>query len=274
MVAMPGLRYSAVGATQLENGAGASKFTLAVLPDRSGNIRPGVFRRIAAQVELMHPDFAVFIGDAIEITGASTPEEEEVALLHVEWDGFFDELAPLTRPVYFVPGWHDYKSPLHALVYHHRLGADFYSWDYRGCHFIALNCYDAFVKGEAPRSAVWRVGETQMQWLAADVRASSSAAHTVLFVHAFYESMERSEICGLLADRSHTIISGSSHAYRKTSCGGCTYYVVGTAGGYSPLDGPEDGTVDHFLWMTIEDGIPHIANVLIDSVLADDFCTE
>ena len=78
----------------------------------------------------------------------------------------------------------------------------------------------------------------------------------------------------LLRGRQFTIVSGSSHCYRKQEFAGATYYQLGTAGGYSSLDGVGNGTVDHFTWVTVDSGATKIANVLIDSVLPDDFCTE
>ncbi|HEY3330383.1 MAG TPA: hypothetical protein VGK19_10210 [Capsulimonadaceae bacterium] len=250
-----------------------ARFSFAVMPDRSGNIRQGVFSRIAEQVDLMSPDFAVFIGDAIEIY--DTPEDADTTeILNEQWDEFCEELKPLTRPVFFVPGWHDYKSEAHAKVYAKRIGPSYYSFDYHGCHFIVLNSYDAYLHNEASADAVWRLGSRQLDWLALDLSTHASASHTFVLVHAFYESLERQEVIDLLGKRSFDIISGSSHCYRKQDFHGTPYYQLGTAGGYSSLDGPGNGTVDHFMWVTVEGKHVKIANVLIDSVLPDDFCTE
>ncbi|MDR3708345.1 MAG: hypothetical protein P4L33_08590 [Capsulimonadaceae bacterium] len=252
--------------------AHADRFSFAVLPDRSGNVRKGVFHRISEQVELLSPHFAVFIGDAIEICDADAEDAE--AHVVEEWDEFQAELSPITRPVYFVPGWHDYKSPIHARVFQERFGPGYYSWDYHGCHFIVLNCYEAFLHGETDRDAVWKLGAQQLDWLALNLSMSRSAAHTFVFVHAFYESVERREIADLLRDRPCTVISGSTHCYRKQEFAGLVYYQLGTAGGYSTLDGIGNGTVDHFTWVTVDNGQVKLANVLIDGVLPDDFCTE
>ena len=221
---------------------------------------------------MLSPNFAVFIGDAIEICDPADPNA--AALIESEWNNFDAEIAPLTRPVYFVPGWHDYKSNIHARIYEQRIGSGYYSWDSHGCHFIVLNSYDAHLRGEATADAVWKLGSKQLDWLAVNLNMSKATAHTFVFVHAFYESLERHEIIRLLSDRPHTIISGSSHCYRKQTFEGDAYYQLGTAGGYSTLDGPENGTVDHFMWVTVDADKVRIANVLIDSVLPDDFCTE
>jgi len=220
----------------------------------------------------MSPDFAVFIGDAIEICDSEEPDSQ--ATINQEWDQFTRELSPLTRPVYFVPGWHDYKSPLHAQIYRDRLGPGYYSWDYQRCHFIVLNSYDAYLQGEASRDAVWKLGSRQLDWLAMNLTMSDPAIHTFIFVHAFYESLERREVIDLLRGRQFTIISGSTHCYRKQEFAGIPYYQLGTAGGYSALEGIGNGTVDHFTWVTVDNGKAKIANILIDSVLPDDFCTE
>jgi hypothetical protein len=250
-----------------------NRFSFAVIPDRSGNIRPGIFRRIAQQVELLSPDFAVFIGDAIEICNG--PESDDlIETLNSEWDEFFDELSEISRPVYLTPGWHDYKSELHAQIYQERVGPGRYSWNYQGCHFIVLNCYEAALRGETSKHGVWKLGTDQLDWLALDLSISASASHTFIFIHAFYESVERQELIDLLGNRKFTIISGSSHCYRKQSFSGATYYQLATAGGYSSLDGIGNGTVDHFTWVTIDGEDCKMSNILIDSVLPDDFCTE
>lgn len=266
-------RSKRAAAINLDPPVNRERFSFAVLPDRSGNIRPGVFRRIAEQTSLMSPEFAVFIGDAIEIY--DTPEDSDTnEILNAQWDEFFDELAPLKRPIYFIPGWHDYKSPEHVDIYNKRIGPGYYSLNFQGCHFIFLNAYDAFHHGEATPDAVWRLGSRQLDWLAVDLSANAKASHTFVFVHAFYESLERQEVVDLLGHRPSTIISGSSHCYRKQEFNGAVYYQLGTAGGYSALDGVGNGTVDHFMWVTFDAGQVTIGNVLIDSVLPDDFCTE
>ncbi len=267
------LLSSHAAVVNLQRQAHPKRFSFALLPDRSGNIRPGVFRRIAEQVEMMSPDFAIFTGDAIEIIDSPDDEETKLAL-NEQWDEFLDELSPLTRPVYLTPGWHDYKSAAHAEVFSKRLGSPRYSFDYHDCHFIVLNCYEAFINGEASTDAVWRLGARQLDWLAMDLSAHKSAKHTFVIVHAFYESMERQEVVDLLKGRPFTIFSASSHAYRKQEFAGTTYYQLATAGGYSSLDGVGNGTVDHFAWVTVDNGDVKIANVLLDGVLPDDFCTE
>jgi hypothetical protein len=266
-------RSGHVAAVNLDRQPAPNRFSFALLPDRSGNIRPGIFRRVAEQVEMMAPDFAIFTGDAIEII--DTPDNDDTkTALNEQWDDFFDELSPLTRPVYFTPGWHDYKSACHAEVFQKRIGPARYSFDYSDCHFIVLNCYEAFLHGDASEDAVWRLGAKQLDWLAMDLSTHTKAKHTFVIVHAFYESMERQEVVDLLHGRAFTIISASSHAYRKQEFNGITYYQLATAGGYSALDGVGNGTVDHFMWITVDNGNVKIANVLLDGVLPDDFCTE
>jgi hypothetical protein len=261
------------GGFNLERVVNRDRFAFAVIPDRSGNIRPGVFRRIAQQVDLMSPSFAVFIGDAIEITD-SADDADLLEQVNEQWNEFEDELSGLSRPVYMCPGWHDYKSEVHAQIYRQRIGAARFSWNHQGCHFVVLNCYEAALRGEVTGNGVWKLGTQQLDWLALDLSISSSAQHTFIFLHAFYETLERQEIVDLLKNRSFTIISGSSHCYRKHSFNGVPYYQLGTAGGYSTLDGVGNGTVDHFSWVTVDGSDVKLSNVLIDSVLADDFCTE
>ncbi|MFY7951910.1 MAG: hypothetical protein ACOVT5_05340, partial [Armatimonadaceae bacterium] len=59
----------------------AEQFQFAVVADRTGGHRRGVFSKAVQQINLMHPEFVMSVGDLIE--GAATAEAN-----NKQWDEF------------------------------------------------------------------------------------------------------------------------------------------------------------------------------------------
>jgi hypothetical protein len=250
----------------------ADKFAFAVIPDRGGGVRPGVFRRVVEQAQRLRPDFLISIGELLDGRGNPADPEDNHRIIQEEWNDAFDEMSGLSLPIYFCPGWHDMRTPAHVEAYSLRCGASYYSWNHCGCQFIVLNCYQLFTDNDFNRLRIWRVGEPQLRWLR-NLASTGTAKHTFVFIHAFYPETERAEIISCLGEHNWTLFSGSSHSYMKQYFEGRAYYQLGRAGG-AEFGGTckELGQFDHFTWVSVEEGTPQIANVLIDAVLPDNYC--
>jgi calcineurin-like phosphoesterase family protein len=112
------------------------QFTFAVLSDRTGLARPGVFERAIDVTNLLRPDFVVQVGDQIE---GYTEDAAELEAQWKEFDAITDELAV---PYFRVPGNHDVSNELMRQEWVRRHGALHYSFRYRDVLFVVLNTQD------------------------------------------------------------------------------------------------------------------------------------
>ena len=128
---------------------GADDFSFAVLGDRTGKHRPGVFEAAVAQVEQLHPDFVINVGDLIE------GNTEDRAQLNREWDGIEAAVARLSVPFFYVPGNHDLTNAVQLAEWRRRLGAPYYSFTYKDVLFVVLDTEDP-PQPEIARTAMLR----------------------------------------------------------------------------------------------------------------------
>src|SRR3989440_13085015 len=78
-------------------------FRFSILGDRTGGAQPEIYGRIWREIDLMHPDFVINVGDTIE--------GGQDKLVQGEWR----DLRPVWQryshfPLYFTPGNHDIWS--------------------------------------------------------------------------------------------------------------------------------------------------------------------
>jgi len=247
------------------------RFQFAVMSDNTGGHRPGVWMHGVRNLNLLRPEFVVSIGDLIE--GGSEDEQQ----VESEWDEFQGFIRQLDMKFFFVAGNHDVSNPVMHRIWRKHFGAEWYSFDYQGVHFVCL-C------SEDPDATL---GEQQLQWLGTDLREHSQARWTFVFLHkplwAYSEkalhvgnpdTTQWQQVAAWLKDRPHTVFAGHIHQYVQYARNGTHYYQLGTTGGSSRLRGAAYGEFDHVTWVTMESDGPHIANVLLDGVLAPDVVTE
>jgi len=125
-----------VARTQKDFAGGADEFRFVVIGDRTGKHRPGVFEDAMDKVEALRPDFVINIGDLIE------GNSEDRAQLGKEWDEVNAAIDRLSVPFFYVPGNHDLTNEVQRSEWRKRLGADYYSFTYKGALFLVLNTED------------------------------------------------------------------------------------------------------------------------------------
>ena len=133
-------------------------------PDAKVTLRKAV-RAVNSLEE--QPDFIVFTGDLTHTT--DDPKERRKRMAQ-----FRDIVADLkVKTVHFMPGEHD-ASLDQGQAFQEFFGKTHYTFDHKGVHFIVLdNVSD-------PRAMI---GETQLQWLAADLAQLPRDANIVVFTH-------------------------------------------------------------------------------------------
>jgi hypothetical protein len=205
------------------------------------------------------------LGDQVYESGTS---EEFASCFDPTWGVFKDRIRP-------VPGNHEYRTP-GADGYYRYFGAQagpdrrgYYSFDFRGWHFIALDSM-----------ADTAAGSPQYQWLVDDLARSSATTCTIAYTHfpTFSSGVEHGSypkmqplFAALHAAGVEIMLAGDEHVYerfapqdasgRADPARGIRQFVVGTGGAAlyafgTPLPNSEvrDNRAHGVLRLTLETG--------------------
>jgi len=253
--------------TKLETGRGAAAFRFAVVADRTGGHREGVFRSALGKLDLVAPDFVMSVGDLIE------GYTDDAAALNRQWDEFERAVAGLSMPFFYVPGNHDMSSAAMAEMWQRRFGPSYYHFVHGNVLFLVLNS-ELFGMVHAPDTALpgpWKQRE-QLAWLEAVLEQQRGARWTFVFVHQplwdrgpeVHPDWLRVE--ALLGERPYTVFAGHTHNYAFNRRRGRDFITLATTGGGSRLRGPAWGEFDHIAHVTLTPEGPVIANLLLDGI--------
>ena len=106
--------------THLEVNNRPNSFQFAIVSDRTGGRRPGVFTKAVEKINLLQPEFVVSVGDLIE--GYS----EDPGAWALEWSEFENKLTRLQMPFFFCPGNHDIANLPMSKEWHRKFGRSYY----------------------------------------------------------------------------------------------------------------------------------------------------
>lgn len=248
------------------------RFQIAIVTDRTGGHRPGIWMEAMSKLNMLRPEFVVSVGDLIE------GYTEDRQRLEREWAEFLGFVDKLDMRFFFVPGNHDVHNSVQHNLWREKFGDEWYSFDYKGVHFLCL-C------SEDPES---RIGDEQLRWIETDLAKNTEARWTLVFLHKpLWTNSERAVAAGnpdrtnwkkvesLLADRPHTVFAGHVHNYvQYQRNGGRQYYSLATTGGGSRLRGEPYGEFDHVMWLTMEADGPSLAVLKLDGIRSPGVVTE
>jgi hypothetical protein len=237
-------------------------FKFAIVSDRAGGVRPGVFRDAMEKLNLIMPEFVMSVGDFIPGNTADRAQLEK------EWAEFDAELKPLKVPFFFVPGNHDINNDVMREVWKERSGVPYYSFVYKDVLFLALDSTGE--KGDI-------IPDAQVELMKKALAKYPDARWTFVFLHHplwLYPSPSGfARIEKLLEGRRHTVIAGHFHRYLHEWRNNTNYYVLASTGGSSELRGPRYGEFDHVTLVTMTDDGPVMANLTLDGILPHDVTT-
>ena len=240
----------------------AEVFHFAVVSDRTGGRRPGVFAQAIAQLNLLRPAFVISVGDLID---GYTEDERELA---DQWQELESQVRKLQMPFFFVAGNHDLSNALQERHWKQRFGRRYYHFVYRDVLFLMLHADD-------PRRGGSKIGPDQIAFARQALANNPKVGWTIVVLHRPLWDDEEGRANGwgevekALTARPYTVFVGHEHSYRKFVRQGMNYYRLATTGGGSKLRGIPHGEFDHLVWVTMTKDGPVLANLLLDGILPE-----
>ena len=237
-------------------------FRFAIMGDRTGGMRSGIFAKAAEKVNLMQPEFVLSVGDLID--GYTTEPE----VWNRQWEEFDAIINKLDMRFYYVPGNHDISNDLLKEAWEKRHGSPYYTFIYKDVLFVSLHTEDR--KGGG-------LGEDQIEYINRQLKANEDVRWTLIFMHrpiwAYGDQAGFEEIETVLKGRNYTLFSGHHHHYEYQKRNGMDHYILATTGGGSHMRGVEFGEFDHITWVTMKEDGPVVAHIEFDHIYDKDIVT-
>ncbi len=237
-------------------------FQFAIVADRTGGPRKGVFESAVAKLNLLQPEFVMCVGDLIP------GYTKDPGGIDAQWDEFLGLLKPLEMPFFFLAGNHDLSYPPAKEVWKRRFGPSYYHFLYKNALFLCINTEDAGPSKLSDEQAAYFVRVLEAN---ADVRWTFVFMHKPMWTEAAPNGWEPIEAA--LKDRPCTIFAGHAHEYRQYTRQGHEYLILSTTGGDSALGGVLQGQFDHIMWVTMGAQKPSIACLMLDGIQASNVRT-
>jgi len=237
------------------------QFQFAVVSDRTGGHRAGVFSRAVEQINLMQPEFVVSVGDLIEGYSANVDRVTK------EWQEFDGYTQRLQMPFFYIPGNHDLSNPSMAKVWEGRFGRRYFSFVYQNTLFLLLCSEDP--PGSNSISAEQHAFIKKTLAETPDVKWTVVALHKPIWTATNLETNGWLEVERMLSGRPYTVFAGHVHRYEKFIRNGMNYYQLATTGGGSRLRGVKEGEFDQIVWVTMKKDGPTIANIMLEGILPE-----
>ncbi len=256
--------------TGLAPAADPDEFRFAVVTDRTGGHRDGIFEGSMGKLNLVRPEFVVSVGDLIE------GYTDDGAVLDREWDEIESFVGRLQMPFFYVAGNHDMSNAVMAEEWKARFGPSFYHFTYKGVLFVALNS-ELFGLVHDPKTSLpgpWTQAD-QMAFIERTLAENAGARWTFVLIHQpLWDSPQPKpdwlKVEELLKGRPHTVFAGHFHRYTQHVRNEQQYITLATTGGGSRMRGTPWGEFDHVAQVSMTKAGPVIANLRLDGILPSD----
>ncbi len=254
--------------TNLEFQNDPDNFQFAIVTDRTGSPRAGIFEDAVMKLNWLMPEFVMSVGDLIRGGGANEAEIEQ------EWVEFDEMVEPLKMPFFYLAGNHDIRakhkdnaatSEEMTSQWNKRLGPTYYYYVYKDVLFLAMFSNDGLEQ---------HIDLEQIEFFKQVLEEHQDVRWTMVFIHhplwTYPHKTNFEKVENILENRKHTIFAGHQHFYRHFERKNTNYYTLATTGGGSPLLGNSFGQFDHVTWVTMTDEGPVLANLRLDGILPHD----
>ncbi len=238
-------------------------FRFAIVSDRTGGMRGGVFKEAIGKLNILQPEFVLSVGDLID----GYTEDPEV--WNAQWDEFDGMINNLEMPFYYVAGNHDTSNELLTNVWQARHGRDYYHFKYKDVLFLALNT-DEIKNGG--------ISKDQIQYFQKVLAENNDVRWTLIFMHrplwSYGDTQGYSEVEKALGSRNYTVFSGHHHFYQFKMHNGMEHFTLATTGGGSDMRNPDVGEFDHITWVTMKEKGPVTAHLELSGIYEKDIVPE
>lgn len=243
-----------------------NEFQFAIVTDRTGGHREGVFEDAVNKLNLLQPEFVMSVGDLIE---GYTENTSELKRQWEEFEGFVDQLE---MPFFYVPGNHDITNQVMEDLWYEKFGNTYYAFTHKDVLFLCLNSEDQ--KRGAGKGTI---SDEQFKWIEKTLKVHENVKWTLVFMHQALWTQKETErwkdVEALLENRSHQVFTGHYHRYTKYERNSGKYFVLATTGGGSGLRGPQFGEFDHVVWVSMKKEGPVVANLLLEGIWDENVLT-
>ena len=222
----------------------AAPVRFAIIGDRTGDHQDSVHEKIVAEIAKAKPEFVITVGDHIE-----GYEQTDTLKLDQEWQEYKAIIAPLKVPFYYTPGNHDITFDNALGTYERNAGKPYYSFDYKGLHFVVLDASRWESSDKLPSE--------QLDWLAADLAKAAKAKYKFVFYHKPFWTATTAEgkpdtLHSLFKKYGvNAVFNGHIHEYFSATFDGIKYTAIGSSGGETE-PGPT-GILYHWAMVTVDD---------------------
>jgi hypothetical protein len=243
----------------------AKTFRFAIVADRTGAARDGVFEKAVEQLNLLQPEFVVSVGDLIQ---GYTEDQDKISQ---EWKEFNGIIAKLEMPFFYVPGNHDIANTVMEKRWQELFGRRWYHFTYKNVLFLLLNTEDL-----PDKKTTGRFGPEQIAQVQKTLADNKDVQWTLVFLHRpIWHSKDPAKIGwapveDALKGRRYTVFAGHEHKYLREIRNGMKYYTLATTGGGSKLRGAPQGEFDHIMWVTMRDNGPVLCNLMMEGIFPED----
>ena len=243
-----------------------NNYQFAIVTDRTGGHRPGVFMEGIRRLNLLQPEFVMSVGDLIE------GYTEDTDVLDTEWNEFNGFIDSLQMPFFYVPGNHDITNQVMEDKWKELYGVTYYHFVYNEVLFLCLNSEDN--KRGAGRGTI---DDAQYEYIKKTLEENADVKWTLVFLHQplwVQDDTKRwKDVEALLKERNHNVFAGHYHRYWKSNRNNGKYIALATTGGGSRLRGTAYGEFDHVVWVTMTEEGPILANLLLEGVWDENVVT-
>ena len=238
-------------------------FQFAIVSDRTGGVRRGIFADAVDKLNLMMPEFVMSVGDLIP--GYSRDMDQ----LNAEWDEFLGVIGNLKPPFFYLPGNHDISNEVMQADWERRFGKRYYHFTYKDVLFITMDTND----GDGVS-----ISDEQAQYVTTALAENPDVRWTFIFMHhpiwGYANNASFLNIEKALEGRQYTVFAGHTHHYFHRERNKNNYFVLATTGGGSQLRGPRFGEYDHITWITMSENGPVMANLKLDGIIPYDIVNQ
>ncbi len=220
-------------------------FRFAIVGDRTGGAKPGVFEAVWHEIRGWRPDFVINAGDTIEGGNDATAE--------LQWRQLRPVWRSFPRPIYFTPGNHDIWSERSRRIYEQETGRPaHYGFNYRNAHFTVLD-----------NSGSFNLNAEELQFLASDLERHQSRTPKFVFFHQPFWllplKLQNSAFPFHQLARKYGVsyvVSAHVHQFSRMEQDGIVYIMAGSSGGrlrgHDPLQDFEQGWFYQWIQVNVE----------------------